>query len=69
MDDHLKLRHATDGIPEEEVGSFFAYQLANGDPEKWDYIERNWDAVRKKRFFGLRRIELYLSLKEKPKKK
>jgi hypothetical protein len=62
---HCGHRYAQDVIPEAEIGSFLAFQLADGHYREWQWIERTQDELEVTRGFAMKRTSVYLALEKK----
>ena len=61
---HCGHRHPLDVLPESEIGSFLAYQLADSYKE-WQWIEATQTEPDVTRGFAMARTKLYLALEDK----
>jgi hypothetical protein len=52
-------------LPESEIGSFFAFQLADGNFQMWQWIDATMDEVEVTRGFAMKRTSVYLALEGK----
>lgn len=62
---HCGHRYPIDVLPEPEIGSFLAFQLADGNYREWQWIESTQDEVEVTRGFAMKRTAVYLALEGK----
>ena len=62
---HCGHRYPQDVLPDDEMISFLAFQLADGDYRQWQWIDETQDELEVTRGFAMKRTAIYLTLEKK----